>query len=224
MDLPIGRRPERTDGLRRADDPLLVEDVLLLLTKPRSSVIPRDRNHRAVLGGAVYADLALRGLIESRPGVFSTYLLATRTPPSDPVLREAWGCVEDHLRNARTAVHHIGHRIRRPVLDRLIRNGHLHVQSRRVLRIPTRAVLAPGTDRRRELLTTVREVLIEGSAPDARTAALIALLASSGRVARFGSSLAGTEAEIRARRIEAGEWDAPPDTVLTITAIAKSVR
>lgn len=59
-------RADDAPPVRSIDEPLLVEDVLLLLYQPSSGAIAGENYLYYVLGGAVVADLTLRGLTDRK--------------------------------------------------------------------------------------------------------------------------------------------------------------
>lgn len=186
---------------------LLVEDVVLL-TSARSRGARGTTDRRAVIGAAVFLDLAMKHLVEARSGVFSTYLQASGdVPPEDRVLRLAWEHVAVRFTSARTAFPDMGEALLRPVMDRLEDAGHLRVQSGLVFGAFPKTSAAPASSRRPLLLDRIHDVLADGHARDAHTLLLIALLSAGGAVAWFGlDRMERAPAEARARRIQRGDW------------------
>ncbi|MCG5461854.1 GPP34 family phosphoprotein [Micromonospora sp. MED01] len=192
----------------RSDAPTLVEDLLLLLFQPRSGTIAGENTLFYVLGGAVLADLALgdhltttdRGRVSSVAG----------HPPSDGLLRPAWDYLAEKPRGVQTALAAIGPALRAPVLQRLITRGDIDQEPRKVLGLFRTTALREGrTERRPRLLADVRRVLVDGAEPQARIAALAALLSASGTLPQFDSEIPWTSSVIsRAKELERGDWGA----------------
>ncbi|WP_433261777.1 GOLPH3/VPS74 family protein [Micromonospora vinacea] len=192
----------------RSDAPTLVEDLLLLLFQPRSGTIAGENTLFYVLGGAVLADLALgdhlttgdRQRLRSVPG----------RPPSDGLLRPAWDYLAEKPRGVQTALAAIGPALRKPVLERLIARGDIDQEPRKVLGLFRTTALREGrTERRARLLADVRQVLVEGVQPQARVAALAALLSASGTLPQFHREIPWTSSVIdRAKELERGDWGA----------------
>lgn len=101
----------------------------------------------------------------------------------------------------------VGPPLRRPVLDRLVERGGLDRSTRRALGLFTSTTLRGGTTgRRAELVGRVRAVLVDGVAPDPRTAALAALLSASGWLVTLHREIPWTGPVItRAKALEKGD-------------------
>ncbi|MEV1155900.1 GPP34 family phosphoprotein [Micromonospora chokoriensis] len=192
----------------RSHTPTLVEDLLLLLFQPASGTIAGENTLFYVLGGAVLADLALgehltttdRGRVSSVAG----------HPPSDSLLRSAWDYLAEKPRGVQTALAAIGPALRGPVLERLIARGDIDQEPRKVLGLFRTTALRDGrTERRSRLLADVRRVLVDGAEPQARVAALAALLSASGTLPQFHREIPWTSPVIsRAKELEQGDWGA----------------
>ncbi|MDG9674060.1 GPP34 family phosphoprotein [Micromonospora sp. DH14] len=192
----------------RSDTPTLVEDLLLLLFQPASGTIAGENTLFYVLGGAVLADLALgehvtttdRGRVSGVPG----------HPPSDSLLRPAYDYLAEKPRGVQTALAAIGPVLREPVLRRLVARGDIDQEPRKVLGLFRTTALRDGrTERRARLLAEVRQVLVDGAQPQARVAALTALLSASGTLPQFHREIPWTAPVInRAKELEQGDWGA----------------
>ncbi|MEU8419704.1 GPP34 family phosphoprotein [Micromonospora sp. NPDC048835] len=192
----------------RSDTPTLVEDLLLLLFQPASGTIAGENTLFYVLGGAVLADLALGGHLSTtdRGRVSSV----ADHPPTDDLLRSAWNYLAEKPRGVQTALAAIGPPLRGPVLERLIARGDIDQEPRRVLGLFRTTALRDGrTERRARLLADVRRVLVDGAEPQARVAALAALLSASGTLPQFHREIPWTSPVIsRAKEFEQGDWGA----------------
>ncbi|MEU5902860.1 GPP34 family phosphoprotein [Micromonospora sp. NPDC047467] len=206
----------------RSDAPTLVEDLLLLLFQPASGTIADENTLFYVLGGAVLADLALGGhLTTSDRGRVSS---VAGHPPTDGLLRPAWDYLAEKPRGVQTALAAIGPPLRGPVLERLIARSDIDQEPRKVLGLFRTTALREGrTERRSRLLADVRRVLVDGAEPQARIAALAALLSASGTLPQFHREIPWTSPVIsRAKELEQGNWgaDAAGAAVTrTVTAI-----
>lgn len=203
---------ERADGAARerpTDEPLLVEDALLLLFQPSSGTIAGENYLYYVLGGAVVADLTLRDLTEAQEGRLVRRLAARGDAPHDDILRTAWDYLSAKPRGVRTVIAAIGPELRGKVLDRLVDAGHLCRSRKKVLGFIPSESLELGSARRAELLARVRATLVDGTQPDDRTAALTALLSASGNLHQFDPEIPWTSPVIhRAKEFESGNWGA----------------
>lgn len=203
---------ERADGAARerpTDEPLLVEDVLLLLFQPSSGTIAGENYLYYLLGGAVVADLTLRDLTEAQEGRLVRRVTARGHAPHDDILRTAWDYLATKPRGVRTVVAAIGPDLRGKVLDRLVDSGHLRRSRKKVLGFIPSESLELGSTRRAELLAHVRATLVDGTQPDDRTAALTALLSASGNLHQFDPEIPWTSSVIhRAKELEYGNWGA----------------
>ncbi|WFF00091.1 GPP34 family phosphoprotein [Micromonospora sp. WMMD964] len=192
----------------RSDAPTLVEDLLLLLFQPASGTIAGENTLFYVLGGAVLADLALGEHLTTtdRQRVSSV----AGHPPSDGLLRRAWDYLAEKPRGVQTALAAIGPTLREPVLQRLIARGDIDQEPRKVLGLFRTTALRDGrTERRSRLLADVRRVLVDGAEPQARVAALAALLSASGTLPQFHREIPWTSPVIsRAKELERGDWGA----------------
>lgn len=205
----------------QSEEPLLVADLLLLLFQPDSGAITGETALFHVLGGAVVADLALRGLTETT-GRPAHRVAARGDAPQDAILRTAWDYLNRKPQYPQSVIAAIGPPLRSQVLDRLVEEGHLHRhRTKRLGFIPlTSHTLASA--RRGELLERVRATLVDQAEPDGRTAALAALLSASATLHQFDPEIPWTSAVIhRAKELESGNWGASAaGTAVTMTTLA----
>ncbi|WP_329081457.1 GOLPH3/VPS74 family protein [Streptosporangium sp. NBC_01469] len=105
------------------------------------------------------------------------------------------------------------------LLDRLVERGDIRRGSRKALGLFDTTVLEDGgSGRRSRLLDDIRDVLVEGTEPQPRIAALAALLSGSGTLPQFHREIPWTSPVItRAKEFERGNWGAVAE------AIARSV-
>lgn len=208
------------------DGPLLAEDLMLLLFDPRSGTIAGEGTLFYALGGAVLADLALHGLVEvdDRPSLLGPKARAVGdVPPADALLRDAWLQVHDRSKSVQGLLAGIGPLLREPVLERLVRAGHVGRERGKVLGlIATTRLVDEGSSRRAELLAAVRPVLVDGAEPTQRAAVLAALLSASGNLPTLHRDIPWSgEVYTRGKELERGDWGAAAvGQAVTRTAVA----
>lgn len=204
----------------------LAEDLLLVLFDPASGTIAGEGTLFYSLAGAVLADLADQDLVtvDPKPGLTGRRVAAVGDlGPEDPLLRGAWELVAARPRGTQTFLAEVGPRLREPVLDRLVGRGHLVRESGRVLGLIPRTTLRLGeTSRRAELVDELRAVLVDGAEPDARAAALGALVFASGSLPVLHREIPWSGAvHRRGTALAAGDWGAAAaDAAVQRTAMA----
>ncbi|MET0714471.1 MAG: GPP34 family phosphoprotein [Mycetocola sp.] len=207
-----GEDPANPSGAteRMSSEPLLVEDVLLLLFQPDSGAIAGENILFYVLGGAALADLALAGLIESEKRGFTTRVHAAGDGQSpDALLDSSWSYVSQKPRGVQTVLAAIGPALRAPVLDRLVARGDLTRTEGKTLGIFPSSTLGLGSDRRATLIAAVRAALVDGETPDSRTGASIALLSASGTLPQFHREIPWSgDVYTRGKELERSDWGA----------------
>jgi hypothetical protein len=184
------------------------------------------------LGGAMLAELALRGSIEIDPGSGGLngpkVLAVAGGPHPDPLLQDAYEKVAEKPRGVQTLLITIGTGLSDPVVDRLVERGLLRREKKKLLRLFPMTSLAIEDGRHEtELRRKVRAALEDGETPDARTAALIALVSASGTLPSIRPALATWSSATyqRAKELEQGHWGADAvntAVVRTAAAIAAS--
>ncbi|MFY1673610.1 GOLPH3/VPS74 family protein [Plantactinospora sp. WMMB334] len=202
---------EMPDAAGQPGAPTLAEDLLLLLFQPDSGTIAGENTLFYVLAGAVLADLALAEHVTTAPAGRAVRVQSVEgSAPSDEILRSAWDHLSTKPRSVQAALAAIGPPLREPVLQRLIERGDIDRTDRKVLGLfRTTALRDGGTGRRARLLGEVRRVLVEGTEPQARVAALAALLWGSGTLPQFHPGIPWTSSVItRAKELERGNWGA----------------
>ena len=193
-----------------AGNPLLAEDLLLMLFQPDSGTISGENTLFYVLGASVLAELAERGEVDVEDaGLAGTVVRAHATRPADDMLRGAWDYIAEKPRNVQTVLAAVGPSLRQPVLDRLVARGDLRRESRKMLGFIPSVALQLGSERRSELIAGARAVLVDGAEPDTRTAALVALISASGALPTLHREIPWTTPVItRAKHFERGAWGA----------------
>lgn len=208
------------------DGPLLVEDLMLLLFDPRSGTIAGEGTLFYTLAGALLADLALQGQVEvdDGPSLIGPKARAVgHVPPADELLRDVWERVRDKPRNVQGLLAGVGPYLREPVLERLVRAGHIGRERGKVLGLfGTTRLVDTGSGRRAELLAEVRPVLVGGADPSSRTAVLAALLSASDSLPALHRDVPWSGAVYtRGKELERGDWGAAAvGEAVTRTAVA----
>jgi hypothetical protein len=194
-------------------EPLIVEDVLLLLFDPAHGTIAGEGTLFYVLGGALLTELALNQQIEidEKTGWKGRQVrTAGSTPPADPLLRAVWDLLAEKPRAVQTLLAQVGPPLRGTVIDRLAERGDLRKESRKTLGLFTTTALHDGgTTRRAALLEQVRAVLVDGVTPTPRIAGIGALLSASGSLPAFDRVIPWSSPVIkRAQELQNGDWGA----------------
>jgi hypothetical protein len=185
---------------------LIVEDLALLLMDDESGTPAAAGTLHYTMGGAVLVELALAGLVE----VEDRKVHVTGEAPEDPLLRSGYEKVAEKPRSVDSLLVRIGADTWSAVVERLIERGMVAREKKRVLGLFRMTVL-PATDTRheQEVRQRIRAVLVDGATPDARTAALTALLSASGALPMLRPQLAWSgDVARRAKELEQGNWGA----------------
>jgi hypothetical protein len=162
---------------------LIAEDLLLLLTDDTSGrlAVPAAQAD-AALGGAALAELALLGKVdlssEADAGKPGRLIVRDPSPPGDAVLDAALAIVLAHPGKKPPAViRPLGKHLGQALHERLTAAGVLRAQQARVLGIfPAHRWPAQDTSHEEHLRQQLAGALTGQTAPDCRTAALVALL------------------------------------------------
>ena len=162
---------------------LLAEDLLLLVTDDASGrlSVPGVQAD-AGLGGANLVELTLLGKVdvagEQDPGKPGRIIVRDPSPPGDEVLDTALQTLVARQGSKPSAViRPLGKNLRPVLYQRLAASGVLRSGHGRALGIfPTRTWPTQDPSHEAEMRQLVTQALVQPSAPDERTAALIALL------------------------------------------------
>jgi hypothetical protein len=193
---------------------LIAEDLLLLLLDDESGKVSAFDSAGLALGGAVLAELAILGAVEvdERTSRFrSPRVRATGPAPEDRVLADAWDVVAEKERPAQTLVERLGRGLVKTLGDRMAERGILERRESKVLGLlPRTRWPAADTSHELEVRQALTSVLVQGTTPDPRTGALVAILAATDRahkvVDRDGRSR--REVKARAKEVADGAWAA----------------
>ncbi|MEU4690400.1 GPP34 family phosphoprotein [Actinoplanes sp. NPDC023714] len=186
---------------------LLAEDLLLLLMDDETGTPAQAGTLYYALGGAVLAELALLDRVTVDGG---KVVASGSEPLPDPLLQGAWDRVARKPRSASTLIIEIGTGLWKPLTERLISQGLIRREEKKVLGVfkSTRLPAADATYEA-ELRARIRAVLVDGADPDPRTAAVTALLSASGALPALRPQLAWSgEVYQRAKELESGNWGA----------------
>jgi hypothetical protein len=193
--------------------PLIAEDLLLLLFDPQSGSIRGEGNPLFhILAGAVLTELAIEGQVEidERLTLRGRQVRAIGTPPIDPILHKTWARLDGRPADVHSLILEIGPHLRAAFIERLVERGRITVEKKKMLGfIPTTAMVDGGTSHRTELLNAVRPVFLVGADPDQRTGALAALMSASGVLPMFDREIAWSGAVYtRGIQLQKGDWGA----------------
>ncbi|MEU6608400.1 GPP34 family phosphoprotein [Streptomyces shenzhenensis] len=196
------------------DEMLIVEDLLLTLMDDTSGAIAGEGTLYYTLGGAVLAELALRGNVtvaEGDTGLtgLKVHAVSGRSV-TDPLLRAAYRKTAERTRGVQTLLVEIGGELRSTVLDRLVERGMVSRERKRRLGLfHTTSLSVANTRHKAEVLREVRAALVDGKTPGDRTAVLIGLISASGSLPSLHRTIpwSGKVYE-RAKEFEKGSWGA----------------
>jgi len=196
---------------------LLAEDLLLLVTDDASGRLsaPADRV-AAGLGGANLVELTLRNKVdltgEHDPGRPGRIIVRDTSPPGDAILDTALETVTVYQGKRPSAViKPLSKNLRRTLYERLAGNGVVRAEKSRILGVfPVRRWPAQDGSRDAEVRRLMTQALVQQVAPDARTAALIALVHAVGCVDKIVDprqhGMSKRELRARAKKIAEGNW------------------
>ncbi|HEX6870514.1 MAG TPA: GPP34 family phosphoprotein [Micromonosporaceae bacterium] len=196
---------------------LIAEDLLLLVTDDASGRLTAAGEQVDIgLAGANLLELALLNKVDlsgdrdgGRPG---RLVVRDSTPTGDAVLDEALGQVAEHQGDKpATVLRPLSRDLRRRLYQRLAGTGVLRAEDGRILGIfPTHRWPARNANHEAQVRRDLVQALVEGTTPDARTAALIALThalrCEEKAVDAKDHSLTKRELRARAAQIANGDW------------------
>ena len=196
------------------DDTLIVEDVLLLMLDDEYGIPAGAGTLHHTLGGAVLVELALLGRVQAEGG--QAWFKGTKVVAAgdgalpDPLLQSAYDSIAARPRQVQTLLVTIGSELWKPVTERLVQRGLLRREHKRFLGLfPTTSLPAADIGYESSLRERMSAVLEHGEEPDARLAAIIALISASGTlpsldpVPKWSGAVA-----TRAKELEQGNWGA----------------
>jgi hypothetical protein len=162
---------------------LIAEDLLLLVTDDTSGKLSAQADQvDAGLGGALLVELTLMNKVdltregdEGKPG---RLVVRDSAPTGDPVLDAALTTVADrHGKKPAAAIKPLSKNLRRTLYERLAANGIVRAEEGRILGLfPTHRWPAQDAGHEAQVRERLTEALVQRVTPDARTAALVALV------------------------------------------------
>ncbi|WP_234306730.1 GOLPH3/VPS74 family protein [Streptomyces sp. NRRL F-2890] len=217
-------------GEAMREEMLIVEDLLLTLMDDTSGAIAGEGTLYYTLGGAVLAELALRGHVTAAEGDTGLTGLKVHAVSGrsieDPLLRDAYRKTAERTRGVQTLLVEIGAELRGTVLDRLVDRGVVSRERKRRLGLfHTTSLSVADTRHKAEVAREVRATLVDGRTPGERTAVLIGLLSASGSLPGLHPAIpwSGKVYE-RAKEYEKGTWGADAvSAAVTRTVVAVTV-
>jgi hypothetical protein len=193
---------------------LVAEDLLLLLLDDESGKVAGSATAGLALGGAVLAELALLGAVavEERTSRFrSPKVRVTGPVPEDRVLADALDVVAEKERTAQDLVSRLGKHLVTTLGDRMADRGVLERRETRMLgMLPRTRWPAVDLTHEAEVRRALTSVLVQGTTPDARTGALIAVLAAVDRAHKVvdHDGMSRRAVKKRAKEVTEGAWAA----------------
>jgi hypothetical protein len=193
---------------------LIAEDLLLLLLDDEKGTFAAPDKVQPLMGGALLLELALaeRVEVEARTRLWSSAKVVVTGPPvGEPVLDAALATVAEKPRTAQDLVNRLGKGTRDRLLDRLVEGGLVERREGRVLGLFPRTTW-PARDARHEesVRALLQGVLVQRLTPDARTSALVALLAAVDHAHKVvdRGDVPAREVKARAKEISEDAWAA----------------
>jgi hypothetical protein len=191
---------------------LIAEDLLLLLLDDESGKVTASDRAQVALGGAVLAELAILGAAtvdERTSRFFSPKVRVTGPAPDDRVLADALDVVGQKERTAQDLVTRLGKGLVQTLGDRMADRGIVERRRSRLLGVLPRTRW-PAADSTHEAAVrqSLTSVLVQGTTPDARTGALVALLSAIDRAHKVvdRDGLSRREVKNRAKEVAEGAW------------------
>ena len=196
---------------------LLAEDLLLLVTDDVSGRLSAPAEQvDAGLGGANLVELTLRNKVdltgEQDPGKRGRIIVRDPSPAGDAVLDAALQIlIARQGRKPSKVIGPLSKNLRRTLYQRLADHGVVRAERGKILGVfPIRRWPAEDASEEAEVRRLMTQALVQQVVPDARTAALIALVHAVGRVDKIVDArqhgLSKRELRARAAAIAKGNW------------------
>ncbi|GAB3256488.1 GOLPH3/VPS74 family protein [Nocardioides dilutus] len=193
---------------------LVAEDLLLLLLDDESGKVTASDVADVALGGAVLAELAILGAVtvDEPTGRFRSPKVRVAGPaPEDRVLADALDVVAEKERTAQDLVARLGKGLVKTLGDRMADRGMLERRESRLLgMLPRTRWPAADSTHEEAVRQALASVLVQGTTPDARTGALVAVLSAIDRTHKVvdHDGLSRREVKKRAKEVTEGAWAA----------------
>lgn len=195
----------------------MAEDLLLLVTDDASGRLSAPAAQvDAGLGGANLVELTLRNKVdlsgEGDQGKPGRIIVRDPSPAGDAVLDAALEIITAHQgKKPSTVIRPLSKNLRQRLYQRLADSGVVRAEQGRILGVfPTHRWPAQDASHEAEVRRLVTQVLTQQTAPDTRTAALIALLHAlrcEDKIVDPGQyGLSKRELRARAEEIAKGNW------------------
>lgn len=190
---------------------MLAEDLLLLLTDDATGklLLPAEQVDIA-LGGANLLELTLLERVSLDEGKHVVVFDPSST--GDPILDGALGVIGARQgRKPKAVVEPLGENLRTTLYIRLVAEGVLRAEERKVLGIlPVHRWPAARAEHEERMRAQLTQVLVQGTTPDSRTAALVSLLHALNSEHRIVDpkehGLTRKELAARAEEVSPGDW------------------
>jgi hypothetical protein len=193
---------------------LIAEDLLLLLLDEKSGKVTASDSADVALGGAVLAELAILGAVtvEERTSRWKAPKVTVTGPvPEDRVLADAVAIVAEKERSAQDLVGRLGKGLVQTLGDRMADRGILERRQSRLLgMLPRTRWPAADSSHEAAVRQSLTSVLVQGTTPDPRTGALVAVLSAIDRAHKVvdHDGLSRRDVKKRAKEVAEGEWAA----------------
>lgn len=193
---------------------LIAEDLLLLLLDDESGKVPGSDTAETALGGAVLAELAILGAVtvgERTSRWTAPKVTVTGPAPEDRVLADALDVIAEKERAPQDLVKRLGKHLISTLGDRLADRGILERQESRLIgMLPRTRWPAADSTHEAEVRERLTSVLLQGTTPDDRTGALVALLVAIDKAHQVvdHAGMSRREVKRRAREVADGAWAA----------------
>jgi hypothetical protein len=193
---------------------LIAEDLLLLLLDEESGKVGGSDSAEVALGGVVLAELAIIGAVtvEERTSRWKAPKVSVAgAVPQDRVLADALEVVAQKDRAAQDLVARLGKGMVKTLGDRMAERGILERRQDRLLgMLPRTRWPAVDSSHEAEVRQALTAVLVQGTSPDDRTGALVAVLSAIDRAHKVvdHEGLSRREVKRRAKEVAEGAWAA----------------
>lgn len=187
----------------------VVQNLLLVSLDPQSGKVRLpSMQSDAALGGAVLIDLVLLGRLELvGTGRRAKVAVADPRPVDDPDLEAAFSRVRQRGHQApRSLVARLGKKQRKAGLATLERRGLVRDQRRTFLGIPLERLELVDVPARDDLVSRVRQVLLQGQPADDVTGPLVGLLSAADLLRLVVDRSDLKRAKKRAAEVSDGDW------------------
>ena len=194
--------------------PLIAEDLLLLLLDEESGKVAASDHTEVALGGALLAELAILGAVtvDERTSRFrSPRVRVIGSVPDDRVLADAMALVGEKGRTAQDLVAKLVKGLVKNLADRMVDRGILERRESRLLgMLPRTRWPSADSTHEAEVKRSLTSVLVQGTTPDARTGALVAVLSAIDRTHKVvdHEGMSRRDLKKRAKVVSEGLWAA----------------